>query len=68
MHVGRVGFPCRALTRTWFVCFGIEWQDFLTNAGACSPSVVVLDQIESVCRRRPEAAGITELQVWTPSV
>lgn len=39
-------------------------QDFLANAGARSPSVVVLDQVESVCRRRPEAAGITELQVW----
>lgn len=40
-----------------------KWQDFLADAGACAPSVVVLDQVESVCRRRPEAAGITELQV-----
>ncbi|CAM9215802.1 unnamed protein product [Scytosiphon promiscuus] len=38
-------------------------QDFLVKAGACWPSVVILDQVESVCRRRPEAAGITELQV-----
>ncbi|CAM9351874.1 unnamed protein product, partial [Hapterophycus canaliculatus] len=38
-------------------------QDFLAKAGACWPSVVVLDQVESVCRRRPQAAGITELQV-----
>ncbi|CAM9682379.1 unnamed protein product [Ectocarpus sp. 12 AP-2014] len=38
-------------------------QDFLARAWACSPSVVVLDQVESICRRRPEAAGITELQV-----
>lgn len=62
--------PCAAFDSRWaralagiifFVC--LDWQDFLANAGACSPSVVVLDQIESVCRRRPEAAGITELQV-----
>ncbi|CAM9473420.1 unnamed protein product [Ectocarpus sp. 4 AP-2014] len=38
-------------------------QEFLAGAWACSPSVVVLDQVESICRRRPEAAGITELQV-----
>ena len=38
-------------------------QDFLSTAGKCSPSVVVLDQVESLCRKRPEAAGITELQV-----
>lgn len=38
-------------------------QDFLGKAGKCSPSVVVLDQVESLCRKRPEAAGVTELQV-----
>ncbi|CBN76578.1 cell division control protein [Ectocarpus siliculosus] len=38
-------------------------QEFLARAWTCSPSVVVLDQVECICRRRPEAAGITELQV-----
>lgn len=38
-------------------------QEFLSKASKWSPSVVVLDQVESLCRKRPEAAGITELQV-----
>ncbi|CAM9162282.1 unnamed protein product, partial [Sphacelaria rigidula] len=40
-------------------------QDVLEEARACSPSIVVLDQVESVSKRRPEVAGITELQVFS---
>lgn len=51
------------LSRSPSIVWIVGRQEFLVQAAASSPSVVILDQVESVSRRRPEGAGITELQV-----
>ncbi|CAM9283008.1 unnamed protein product [Choristocarpus tenellus] len=40
-------------------------QEFLERAEAHSPSLVVLDQVEAISRKRTEVGGITELQVFS---
>lgn len=59
------GLLLHATSVSWVLLAWKQSKEFLDEAEICSPSVVVLDQLDTVCGKRHEVAGITELQVRT---